>query len=148
MEADQQDLEISHGFSEDLLGGSGCVSQHRHSYCPDMSLDTGNHMLSQKVLINVSIDLFASANEKDCCPPPLGLFTSKQTFRFRRDDDAGVHIDHREVCQVVVVLALMAISPLNIFSPEKKSGSDEAGWLQLVEEFLAPLLPHFLGVWG
>jgi hypothetical protein len=59
--------EFRHSFSQELLGGSGSVSLRR-ILLEDVAiwirlLDPGNHMLLQKVLINVGVDLFAGANE-------------------------------------------------------------------------------------
>ncbi len=68
-------------------------------------------MLPQKVLMNVSVDPLAGANEND------GAFLAvasqhiqdhllQRSLRFGKDEDAGIHIGHRDVCQVVAVAAV------------------------------------------
>jgi hypothetical protein len=62
--------EFRHGFPQELLCGSGGVSQLR-ILLKDVIviriclLDPGNHMLPQKVFINNGVDPFASTNEND-----------------------------------------------------------------------------------
>ncbi len=89
-------------------------------------------MLPQKVLINVGIDPFASANENDgtflavaAYHPQDHLF--QWSIRFGRDADAGVHVGYREVHQVAAVAAVDGHVTVKIFSSEKY-GPDEAGW--------------------
>jgi hypothetical protein len=64
-----------------------------------------------------------------------------------RDADAGVHIGQREVHQVAAVVAAEDHVPVKIFCQKKNPDLIRFTGLQFVEEFSAPLLPHFLSIW-
>ncbi len=78
-------------------------------------------MLPQKLLINVCVDTFAGTNENN------GTFLAvtahhtqgyllQRSPRFGREVDAGVHVGHREVCQVAAVVAVDSQVPSEDFS--------------------------------
>ncbi len=78
-------------------------------------------MLPQKILINVSIDFFASANKNDGTFLAAAAFYPQDHLHRRslgkgRDADAGVHISYREVRQVITVAFQV---PGEDFSSEK-----------------------------
>jgi hypothetical protein len=80
-------------------------------------------MLPQRVVINISVDSFAIANENDGTFLAVAAHHSQnhlhqRSLRFGQDADAGIHVSHREVHQVAVVLAFESMSPVKIFSLE------------------------------
>jgi hypothetical protein len=73
----------------------------------------------------------------------------KKSLRFGGDADDGVHVDHSEVCQVVAIVAIdKHVYGEDLFIEKNLDLMRLAGLLQLVEEFLGPLLLHFLSIWG
>ncbi len=70
------------------------------------------------------------------------------SLRFGRDADARVHIVYREVHQVAAVAAVDGHIRSKDFFIRKNPDLMRLAGLQLVDELLTPLLPHFLGVWG
>jgi hypothetical protein len=75
-------------------------------------------------MINVGVDSFAIANENDGAFLAVAAHHSQdhlhqRSLRFGQDADAGVHVGHREVHQVAVVLAFESMSLVKIFSLEK-----------------------------
>jgi hypothetical protein len=109
-------------------------------------------MLPQKVLINVGIDPFAGANENDGALLAIATHHTQDhllqsSLRFGQDVDAGVLVSRREVRQVAAVAAVDSHLPSEDFFIGKILDLMRLAGLQLVDEFLAPLLPRFLGVW-
>jgi hypothetical protein len=72
----------------------------------------------------------------------------QRSVKEERDEDAGVHINSMEVRQAAAVAAIDSHDPREDFFIGKIPDLIRIKSLQLVEEFLAPLLPHFLSIWG
>jgi hypothetical protein len=108
-------------------------------------------MLPQRVVINVSIDSVASVNENDGTFLAVAAHHSQdhlhqRSLIFGQDTDAGVHVSHREVHQVVVVSVVESHVPSEDFFIGKNLDLMRLAGLHLVDLFLAPLLPRFLDV--
>ncbi len=71
----------------------------------------------------------------------------QRSLKFGRDADAWVHIGLREVCQVAAVAAVVEHIHSEDFFIRKNPDPMRLAGLQL-DELLATLLPHVLGVWG
>ncbi len=146
--------EFRHVFSQELLGGPDSIcrcqilledvvedvdtsSGPRRPHATTKSLDKHWRLLTcwhQRKLSDPSWSH---------CHHPQDHLLQRSLGKWR-DADAGVHISHREVSKVACCCSSWQPHP---FSSEI-SGLDEADWPSAVEEFVTPLLPHFLSVWG
>ncbi len=154
----QSSPEFRHGFPQELLGGTSSVTRCRILLKDIIAvrihpLDPGDDMLPQKVLINVSVDAFAGANENDRTLLAVTAYHTQDhllqwSLGFGRDAEVGIHVGYREVRQVEAVVAVDSHVHSEDLLIRKISDLARLAGLQLVHQLLTPPLSCFLCIHG